>query len=133
MNKLLLALLLGVMLSTSACEKKEERILPKIGSTDQIDAAEKSMFEREAFISQAQNEMDELGVKLADIRKKAVDATGSVKEKMKMQVLALEQEQRNAEEKLANLRSVMGEKWKELKAGVTSAVEQFKQSVKNAI
>ena len=133
MNKLLPVLLLGLMLAVSACEKKEERILPKVGATDQTDASEKSSSDREAFIQQAQKEIDELADKLADIRKKAVAATGTAKDKLDQQVLALEQEQKNVAEKLANLKSEVGEKWKDLKAGVTVAIEQFKKSVQNAI
>jgi predicted nucleic acid-binding Zn-ribbon protein len=133
MNKFFLAVFLGAMLCASACEKKEEKILPKVGSTDQVDASGKSRMERDEFIKQAQKEVDELGVKLADIRKKAVKATGNAKEKLDKQVLALELEQKSVEEKLATLKSEMGEKWKELKADVTSSIEQFKQSVKNAI
>lgn len=133
MNKLLPVLLLGLMLAAAACEKKEERILPKVGSTDQTDAIEKSSSERVAFVQQAQKEIDEVGDKLADIRKKEVAATGTAKDKLDQQVLALEQEQKNVAEKLANLKSEVGEKWKDLKAGVTAAIEQLKKSVQNAI
>jgi len=133
MNKFLSVLLLGMLLSTSACEKKEERILPKVESATQTSAAEQARIEREAFISKAQNEVDELGVKLAEIRKKAVDASGNAKEKLNQQILGLEQEKKGVEEKLTEMKSAVGEKWKEFQAGVTAAIEQFKQSVKNAI
>lgn len=133
MDKFLPVLLLGLILATSACEKKEERILPKVGATDQTDASEKSGSDRAAFIQQAQNELDELGIKLADIRKNAVSATGTAKDKLDQQLLRLEQERGNVEEKLANLKSEVGEKWKDLKAGVTAAIEQLKQSVQKEI
>lgn len=133
MNKFLSVLMLGLLLSTSACEKKEERILPKVETATQLSAEDQARFEREAFISKAQNEIDELGVKLAEIRKKTVDASGNAKEKLNKQVLALEQEQKDVEAKLADMRSAAGEKWKEFQTGVTAAIEQFKQSVKNAI
>jgi hypothetical protein len=133
MNKLLPLLLLGLMLAITACEKKEERILPKVGSTDQTEAFEKPGPDRVAFIHQAQQEIDELGIRLADIRKKAVAATGKAKDKPDRQDLALEQEQKNVEEKLASLNSEAGEKWKGLKAGVIAAIEQLKKSVQNAI
>ena len=132
MHKLLPVLLLGMMVALGACEKKEERILPKTGSAEQVDAEQQSRLDREAFISQAQNEIDELDIKLTDIRKKAMDATGKAKEKLTQRISALEQERKNVEEKLAGLRMEMGEKWKDLKAGVSAAIEQFRQSVKNA-
>ena len=133
MNKLLLVLMLGVMLAGSGCEKKEERILPKVDSEKQIEAGEQSRIEREEFIRQAQKEIDDLGVKLDDIRKKAVEATGAVKNKLDQKIVALEQEQKNVEEKLANLKAEAGEKWKELKAGVTAATGKFRQSVQDAM
>jgi len=136
MNKLVLVLMLGgMLLSTSACEKKEERILPKVDSAARvdIDVAEQSRLEREAFINQAQNEIDELGVRLADFRKKAAEASGKAREKLDQQVLAMEHDQKDVEEKLAILRLAIGEQWKELRGGVSSAIEQFKQSVDKAI
>jgi predicted nucleic acid-binding Zn-ribbon protein len=133
MNKLLPVLLLGLMVATTACEKKEERILPKVGSADQAQASEQTASERVVFIRQAQEEIDELGIKLADIRKKAVSATGKAKEKLDRQLVALEQEMKNVEEKLARLKSEVGEKWKDLKAGVTAAIGQLKKSLQDAI
>jgi len=133
MNKLLFALLLGGIVSLSACEKKEERILPKVGSTAQINVQEQSRVEHEEFTKQTQKELDELGLKLSELRKKAVVATGKAKEKLDQQVAALEQEQKIVQEKLVRLKSEIGEKWKELKDGVTRSIDQFRQSVKNAI
>lgn len=132
MNKLLLVLMLGGV-AGSGCEKKEERILPKVDSVNQIEAGEQSRIEREEFIRQAQKEIDDLGVKLDEIRKKAVEATGAVKNKLDQKIVALEQEQKNVEEKLVNLKAEAGEKWKELKAGVTAAIEKLRQSVQDEI
>jgi predicted nucleic acid-binding Zn-ribbon protein len=123
----------GGMLAGLGCEKREERILPKVDSANQIEAGEQSRIEREEFIRQAQKEIDDLGVKLDDIRKKAVEATGAVKNKLDQKIVALEQEQKSVEEKLANLKAETGEKWKELKAGVTAATEKLRQSVQDAM
>jgi len=133
MDKLLLMLLSVLILGTAACEKKEERILPKVEPALQSDAGKQSKLERDAFIQKAQKEFDELGDKLTELRKKAVDATGSAREKLDQQLLALEQEQKDVAEKLANLKSAIGEKWKEFKSEFTTSFEKFKQSVKNAI
>lgn len=132
MHRLLVVLLLGLMVAFTACEKKDESVLPKVDAADQMDAGEQSRLDREAFISQAQNEIDELDARVADIRKKAMDATGKAKEKLTQQISALEQEQKNVEERLSALRMEIGEKWKEMKAGVSAAIEQLRQSVKSA-
>ena len=133
MNKLLPLLLLGMLLSISACEKKEERILPKVATTTQNNVADQARMERDAFASKAQIELDELGVKLAEIRKKAVDASGNARKSINRQVLALEQEQKSVEENLANMKSAIGASWMEFKDGVTASIEKFKQSVKSAM
>lgn len=134
MKKFLPFLLLLLIFGAAACEKKkEEQILPKVGSAAKSDAGERSVMEREAFIRQAQQESDELAVKLADLRRKALNATGSSREKLNQQLVALEEEQRNVAEKLVNLKSAIGEKWKELKSDFTTSIEKFKQSVKNAV
>lgn len=133
MNKLLLALMLGVMLAGSGCEKKEERILPKAGTSDQVDAGEKSRIEREEFVRQARKEIDDLSAKLDEIRKKAVDATGSAKQKLDQQIVLLEKERKDVEGQLAELKAEVGEQWKDLKAGVTAAIEKLRRSVQEAI
>lgn len=125
--------MLGVMLAGSGCEKKEERILPKVGTADQIDAGEQSRIEREEFVRQAQKEIDELSAKLDDIRTKAVDATGSAKQKLDQQIVLLEQERKDVEGQLARLKAEIGEQWKDLKAGVTAAIERLRRSVQEAI
>lgn len=130
---LLVLVLLGLLLTTSGCDKRDESVLPTIDSAGQLDAKEKSAVERDEFIRQAQIEFDELAAKLADLKKKAVAATGKARTELEQQVLALEQKQRVAEEKLASMKAQIGEKWKELKSEVTEAIKQFKQSLKNAI
>lgn len=130
---LLLPLLLGLLLTTAACDKKDERILPKMDAVDQVDVKGKSEMERQEFIRQAQQEVDELRVKLSDIKARAIAATGQARVKLEQQILALEQEQKDVEERLASMKAEIGERWKDLKTGVTAAIEQFKQSLKNAI
>lgn len=133
MNKLLPVLLSVLILSAAACEKKEERILPKVDSSAQSDAGDQLKLERDAFIQEAQKEFDELGDKLIQLRKKAVDATGSAREKLNRKILALEQEQKDVAEKLANLKSAIGENWMKFKSDFTTSFDKFKQSVKDAI
>jgi hypothetical protein len=127
MNNLLLVMLLGMLLFTSACERKEERILPKVDSIEQVDATEQSRLEREAFLKSARIEIDAIKIKMDELRKNAVIATGKAKDKLDQQILALEQEQKLVDQKLAEIESAIGETWKELKSGVTEEIEKFKQ------
>jgi len=132
-NKFQLVLLSIFLLAGAACEKKEERILPKVDSAARSEAATKLKAERDEFLRQAQKEFDELDIKLADLRKKAASATGSARDKLNQQLLVLEEEHKNVAEKLANLQAAIGEKWQELKSDFTIAIDRFRKSVKNAI
>lgn len=134
MNKFLLVLLSVLLVFIAACEKKkEEQILPKVDAVVPAEIGEQAKLERETFVREAQKELDELAVSLAEIRKKAVVARGSAREKLDQQIQALEQEQKDVAGKLLNLKSAIGEKWQELKSDFTTSFEKFKQSVKNAI
>lgn len=129
MNRLLPLLMLGLLFAITACEQKEERNIPRVESADQADAALQSRLEREAFISQAQNEIDTLDVRVAEIRKKAMEATGAARAKLTQHISELEQKHKNVEEKLAGLRMEIDEKWKVMKVEVTAAIEQFRKAV----
>lgn len=135
MHRLLLSVLLGLMLFSSACENKEERMLPgteAIAPVYKSDTRQMATSEQNEFVDKMQQQIDELSLKLADLKKKAVSESGKAREKLDRQISALEREQKNIEAKLADLKSAIGEKWKELKSGVTDAIESLKKSVKNA-
>lgn len=137
MKGLLLPVLLGLALNVSAAEKREEGAPPGTGSTDvrkeageAIDAATtKARQERDEFVDKAQKEMAELNKKMAELRKKAKKLSGEAKAKLDRQIQNLEPELKAAEQKLADLKSATGEKWKELKAGVSGAIDRLKQSM----
>lgn len=73
-----------------------------------------------------------LALAVSTCEKKAQEATGEAKAKLDQQIRKLEQEQKAAEQKLAELKSTIGEKWKELKAGVTDAIDRLNQSIRKA-
>jgi hypothetical protein len=134
MNKWLMALVLGLVVAATACERhNEERNLPKVDSAVQVNEGDKSGSERDEFVREAQREIDELAAKMAGIRNRTLAATGQAKETFEQQLAELEQEQKIVEAKLASLKSAIGDKWKELKADVTAAIGKFKQSLKNAL
>ncbi len=137
MKRLLLPVLLGLAFTVSAAEKREEGVPPKTGSADvrketgeAIDAmTAKARQERDEFVGKAQQEMAELNKKMAELRKKAKKLSGEAKARLDQQIRNLEPELKAAEQKLADLKSATGEKWEELKAGVSGAIDRLKQSV----
>jgi Skp family chaperone for outer membrane proteins len=139
MKNLLLPVLLGLALNVSAAEKREEGVPPKTGSADvrkeageAIDAATaKARQERDEFVGKAQKELAELKKKMAELRKKAKKLSGEAKAKLDRQIQNLEPELKAAEQKLADLKSATGEKWEELKSGVSRAIDRLKQAMQN--
>lgn len=137
MKRLLLPVLLGVALTASAAEKTEEGAPPRPGSADLRKeageaigaAAAKAGQERDEFVGKAQKEMAELNEKMAELRKKANKLGGEAKARLERQIQNLEPELKAAEQKLADLKSATGEKWEELKAGVSGAIDRLKQSM----
>lgn len=138
MNHLLMLVLLSLSLALSACGKKEEAALPKTSAegvkqeaAQAIGAAEEQAKKiRDEFVSKAQQELNELNAKLAELKTKAQTLTGEAKVKIDQQIQNLEQEQKTAAQKLGELKSATSEKWNELKAGASEAVDRFKQAVK---
>jgi capsule polysaccharide export protein KpsE/RkpR len=136
MKRLLLPMLLGLALTVSAAEKMEEGAPGKAPADiwketgEAVDAvAAKARQERDEFVDKAQKEMAELNKKMAELRMKAKELGGEGKAKLDRQIRNLEPELKAAEQKLADLKSVTGEKWKELKAGVSGAIDRLKQSL----
>ena len=140
MKRLLLPVLLGLALTVSAAEKREEGAPTKTGSTDvrketgeAVDAmTAKARQERDEFVAKAQKEMAELKKNMAALNKKAKKLSGEAKANLDQQVKNLEPELKAAEQKLADLKSATGEKWAELKSGVSSAIDRLKQTMQKA-
>ena len=139
MNRLLLLVLLGVSLMVSACEKKEEYVLPKTAESAKQESATASMPAtdqakqmRNEFVGKMQQDMDEMNAKLGEIKTKAQTLTGEAKVKIDQQIQNLEQEQKTAGQKFDALKSATGEKWTEMKSGVSDAVDRLKQSIQKA-
>ena len=138
MKYLLLPVLLGLVLNVSAAEKREEGVPPKANSADvrkeageTVDAATaKARQERDEFVVKAKKELAELNKKMSELKNKAKKLSGEGKAKLDRQIQDLEPELKAAEQKLADLKSATGEKWEELKAGVSGAIDRLKQSMK---
>lgn len=134
MKRLLLPVMLGLVFTVSAAEKREEGAPPRTGSADvrketgeAIDAmTAKARQERDEFVGKAQKEMAELNKKMAALKKKAKKLSGEAKAGLDRQIQNLELELKVAEQKLADLKSATGEKWEELKTEVSAVIDRLK-------
>lgn len=133
MNKFMFAMFLGTGLMIAACDSKDDRILPKMDPAAQAHLPEASAREKEAFGKQARKELDELGVKISGLRKKALTASGQAREKLDREISEFEQEKKNIEERLVQLKAEMSEKWKDMKEGVNQSISRLRQAIQNAI
>lgn len=137
MLRLLIPVLIGLSVLFSGCEKKEEFVTPKTnGESAKQEAApgtqsaqEQAKQVRDEFVAKMQQEMEELNVKLTELRTKAQAMSGQAREQVEQQIKNLEQEQKEATAKFESLKSATAEKWEELKAGAADALDRFKKSM----
>ena len=140
--KLLFSLVfVGLLAGLSACKKLDEVPLPKAGTEEAkqqpqavaggVESATKK--ERDEFVAAMEKDLGELKAKIADLKTEVTKASGKAKVALEQQVKALEEETKSAEQKLADIKSATVEKWKDLQAGMTAALDHLKQSVQKGL
>ena len=82
---------------------------------------------RDAFIANAEQEIQKGKDKLADLHKKASAEKSEMKAKMNAESAALEKHIKEAEAKLTELKNATEKKWREYEAGVTAAVASVRK------
>ena len=82
---------------------------------------------REAFVANAEQEIQKGKDKLADLNKKASAEKSEMKAKVNAEMVELQQQIKNAEAKLAELKNATEKKWREYEAGVTAAVASVRK------
>ena len=82
---------------------------------------------REAFVANAEQEIQKGKDKLADLNKKASAEKSEMKAKINAEMVELQQQIKNAEAKLAELKNATEKKWREYEAGVTAAVASVRK------
>ena len=136
--KRILLVLLGLALTVpvgadeqgSAAQPKSDSASVPDKAAKSLDAmADKARQERDAFVAKAQKDIDELNARIATLKSEAQKLGGEAKAKFDKQIKSLEREQRAAQGKLAKLKAVAGEKWRTLKADVSTAIDHLRQSV----
>ncbi len=133
MNRLRTLVLVGVVIGLAACNKKDEYTLPKTGTGEaEIKgpaATSANNLEREHFLSSAQQEVAELGAKIETLRKQAQQrATAELQPK----ILALDQEMKNLQTKLTELKATTTDQWKTIKVDVESAIDHLRNAIDKA-
>ena len=82
---------------------------------------------RNAFIANAEQEIQKGKDKLAELNKKASTEKAEMKAKIDAEIVELKQQINNAETKLTELKNATEKKWREYKAGVSAAVASVRK------
>lgn len=135
MNRLRMLVMVGVVIGLAACDKKDEHMLPRAGAGEAAEEAKTpaaamnmDAHEREQFLFRAQQEVAELGIRIETLRKQAQLATGELQPK----ILALDQEMKNLQAKLAELKATATGAWTDIKTDVESATGHLRDAVDKA-
>lgn len=82
---------------------------------------------REAFIANAEQDIQKGKDKLADLNKKASAEKSEMKAKINAEIVELQQQIKTAEAKLTELKNAAEKKWREYEAGVTAAIASVRK------
>ncbi|MGE5242015.1 MAG: hypothetical protein ACM3NI_10245 [Bacteroidota bacterium] len=88
--------------------------------------------ERDKYIRQAQNEVNELRTGIDRLGAKAQAARDDVKARLDADIMALDKKWGVAEAKLGDVKAANAKVWKRLKSGMDSAIDDLKQSLARA-
>ena len=85
--------------------------------------------ERQAFTESAQKEIDELKTAIADFKAKAETSGAEAKVKLDEEIIKLEADLRDTQDRLADLKAATAESWANVKLSFTSSMERLKSRV----
>ena len=94
---------------------------------------EYSLRQKEVFEKRVRVELQELQVKIAELRKQTDVASSEARKEMQKAIQDLERKKHEARKKLEEVNEATSSAWTSLKAGMTAAVEDLKKSYQEAM
>jgi TolA-binding protein len=88
--------------------------------------------EKQDYIKQMENTLDDVSKKINELKDKAQSATGDARSKIESTIATLKTQQEAAGKKLQELRSSTGAAWGEMKTGMSKAVEELHKAYDDA-
>jgi Asp-tRNA(Asn)/Glu-tRNA(Gln) amidotransferase A subunit family amidase len=137
---LILIWVIGIWPAGISCAEAGEE--PQRSSTDRIvrdtkealeTTKEYSLRQKEAFEKRVRAELQELQVKIAELRKETDVASAEARKEMQKAIQDLERKKHEARKKLEEVNESTSSAWTSLKAGMTAAVEDLKKSYQEAV
>ena len=87
--------------------------------------------DRKAFAESAQKEFDELKVAIAEFKVKAETSGAEAKVKLDEEIIKLEADLRDTQDRLADLKAATAESWIQVKSSFTSSMDRLKSRVES--
>ena len=87
--------------------------------------------DRKAFAESAQKEFDELKVAIAEFKAKAETSGAEAKARLDDEIMKLEADARDAQDRLTDLKAATAESWVQVKASFTSSMDRLKSRVES--
>jgi TolA-binding protein len=88
--------------------------------------------EKQDYIKQIENTLDDVSKKISELKDKAQSATGEARAKIESTIATLKTQQEAAGKKLQELRSSTGAAWGEMKTGMSKAVDELHKAYDDA-
>lgn len=88
--------------------------------------------EKQDYIKQIQNTLDDVSKDIDKLKDKAQSATGDARTKIDSTIATLKAQQETATKKLQELRSSTGAAWGEMKTGMSKAVDELHKAYEDA-
>jgi sporulation protein YlmC with PRC-barrel domain len=92
----------------------------------------KDTAKRDQFVAAAEKEITIARVKIAALEKKGLEATDEAKAKLYQQIVALKQDAKIADQKIAEMRQAAAMKWKVLEREVNDALARLHQTLEKS-
>jgi capsule polysaccharide export protein KpsE/RkpR len=133
MNRLTIAILLGSSLATFGCSREDpppgtDISAAYVGPQSRAAAEPAVELEMGRFVGTAQQELDQLKFQLAELDNRAKAASGEAKSRLLAQVATLEAQLMSVEARLAELKSVPAESWREAQLSFAQEMRELKRA-----
>lgn len=126
----LVGLVVVAAISTVSCDKFRSP-QPEVQKPPAASADSAQPQERQAFTDSAQKELDEIKLTIAEFKTQAETAGAEAKARLDDEVMKLEADARDAQDRLTDLKAATAESWAKVKASFTSSMDRLKNRVES--
>ena len=130
MMRAFLVLVFGTSLALAGCG--EEKKAPPAQAPQQSGSAADPAQEKDGYTTAVQKELDEIKLGIEALKADAKTASAESKAKLNDQVAMLEQKWQAADKQFQELKTASGEAWRDMRAGMDSALSELRQTFSNA-